>query len=125
MNHRVERLRRNHINGSILRNIAQTFGGSGFESLTSHRNVILSVLEAVLGRSFTRPTYAKARTPKMPAMEKAEVAVNTAVVFVSAMTMFSTWLFEKVALFSVEGRCVRSDHRSLVGWAPLCPLTAY
>ena len=98
---------------------------SRFKSLTSHRNVILSVLEAVLGRSFTRPTYAKARMPKTPAMEKAEVAVNTPVAFMSAMTMFSTWMFEKVAVLGVKGRCVQSDHRSLVGWAPLCPLAAY
>jgi len=77
------------------------FGGSRFKSLTSHRNVILSVLEAVLGRSFTRPMYAKARTPKTPAMEKAEVVVNTAVVFVSAMTMFSAWLFEMLAVLVV------------------------
>ena len=46
-------------------------------------------------------------------MEKAEVAVNIPVVFVSAMAM------------CVKGRCVQSDHRSLVGWAPLGPLAAY
>jgi len=117
VDHRVERLRQNPINGSILRNVAQTFADSGFESLTSHRNVILSVLEAVLGRSFTRPTYAKDKTPKTPAMEKAEVVVNTAVVFVSAMTIFSTRLFETVAVLGVKGGsvCCRITGVWLVG----------
>ena len=58
-----------------------------FKSLTSHTNVNLSILEAVLGSSFTRPTYAKARTPKTPAMEKTEVAVNISVAVASGIAV--------------------------------------
>lgn len=58
----------------------RSFAGVVFRSLTSHTNVNLSVLEAVLGSSFARPKYAKARAPKTPAIEKAEVAVNAKVV---------------------------------------------
>lgn len=49
--------------------------------------MILSVLEAVFGSSHARPTYAKARAPKTPAMEKAEVVVNTWVAVMSAMAV--------------------------------------
>ena len=51
--------------------------------------MIWSVLEADLGSSFTRPTYAKARAPKTPAMENAEVAVNTGVAVVSVMVVIN------------------------------------
>lgn len=55
---------------------------SEFKSLTNQRNVNLSVLEAVFGSALMRPKYAKARAPKTPAIEKAEVVVNSEVVTV-------------------------------------------
>ena len=62
-----------------------TFVGSKSRRLTSHTNVNLSVLEAVLGSSFTTPKYAKARAQNTPAIERAEVAVNAEVVSVMAI----------------------------------------
>ena len=41
----------------------------------------------------------------MPAIRKAEVAVNSRIVFVPIMTMFLTWLSETVAVPGVDGGC--------------------
>ena len=96
MNHRVERLKKDLVNGSILRNIVYTLAPPRFQLLTSHTNVILSVLEAVLGSNFARPIYAKARAPKTPAMENAEVVVNIGVAVALVMGDSSTWSLRMV-----------------------------
>jgi len=83
MNQCVEHLRQDILNGSTLHTQLE------FKSLTSHTNVILSVLEAVFGSTFMRPTYAKAITPKTPAVETAEAAVNISVAVVLAMALES------------------------------------
>jgi len=45
-------------------------------------------------------------------MVKARVAVNTGIMFVSAMAIPSAWLFETVAVLGVKGGCMlkRADH---------------
>jgi hypothetical protein len=78
-----------------------------FKSPTSQTNVILSVLEADLGSSSTRPTYAKARALKTPTMEKAEVAVNTGVTVASVIMAVVDVAFLSVRAY-IRGRYVSS-----------------
>jgi hypothetical protein len=78
------------VNDSTLRGNTQAPNGMEFRLLTSHKNVNLSVLEAVLGSSFTTPTYAKPRTQERRAREKAEDEVNIEAVVTSTMAMVSS-----------------------------------
>ena len=66
------------------------FNGMEFRLLTSHRNVSLSILEAVLGSSFTTPTYAKTRTQERRARERAEDEVDIEAVVTSTMAVVAS-----------------------------------
>lgn len=91
MNKCIECLGQGLSNDSILRDSTQAFNGGKSRLLTIHTNANLSVLEAVFGRSFTTPTYAKTRAPKTPAREKAEVEVKVEAAVASAMAMVAVF----------------------------------